>query len=91
MHKRAPPLQHPMDRFAIHPQLVPNPQLHAQSAIVKRRMRLNPMPQLFDPWRIGTTPPSRGGGRPMEPSPTHVEHLARLHDVKGEAHPTDVH
>ncbi len=58
----SPAASNPIHRFAIHPQVGPNPQLHPQPVIAKRRMRLNSIAQPFDPWRVGTMDPLAGEG-----------------------------
>ena len=56
MHQPALLLQHAVDRFAIHHQAVSTSQLHPESAIPKRRILLDPIPQSLQPGRRGTAP-----------------------------------
>jgi len=75
MHEPALLLQHAVDRFAIEDDPVLKPHQCPESAIPKRRMLLNPIPQSLQPrWLRAASASSRSSGS-MQAGSTHTEHL----------------
>ena len=74
MHEPALLFQHPIDGFAIHHNPILASQQHPQSAIAKRGMLLDQLPQPLDPRRIGHPAPRWSRSRPMQPGSAHSQH-----------------
>ncbi len=93
MHEPALLFQHPIDGFAIHHNPILASQQHPQSAIAKRGMLLDQLPQPLDPRRISPPASPLRGGRSMQAGSTDAEHLtaSSFRDTRdGSLHASDV-